>query len=82
MFPSGTLVELNTGEVAVVVSESRTRRLRPKIMLLLDENKNPREDYVICNLIHETTTEDGKPLDIAHALPVGSYGIDADDYFL
>jgi len=82
MFPAGTLIELTSGEVAVVVTESRTRRLRPKIMLLLNADKTMREDYIICNLVNETKDANGKPLDIKHALPAGSYGIKADDYFL
>ncbi len=82
IFPAGSLVELTTGEVAVVVTESRTRRLRPKIMLLLDANKEPREDYVICNLMHETHDINGQKLNIKCALPAGSFGIRADDYFL
>ncbi len=30
MFPTGSLVELNTGEVAIVIEHNRVRRLRPK----------------------------------------------------
>jgi len=82
MFPAGSLVELSNGEVAVVVTESRTRRLRPKIMLLLNADKSPRDDYIMCNLMHETHDSDGNKLDIKHALPAGSYNIKADDYFL
>ena len=82
MFPAGTLVELTSGEVAVVVTESRTQRLRPKVMMLLNADKSMREDYVICNLIQETKDDNGNPLDIKCALAVGSFGIKADDYFL
>jgi hypothetical protein len=73
---------LTNGEVAVVVTESRTRRLRPKIMLLLNADKSPREDFIICNLVNETHDADGNKLDIKHALPAGSFNIQADDYFL
>jgi HD-GYP domain-containing protein (c-di-GMP phosphodiesterase class II) len=82
MFPSGTLVELTNGEVGVVITESRTRRLRPKIMLILNADKSPREDFEICNLMERTHDEDGNSLDIKQALPEGSYDIKADDYFL
>jgi len=82
LYPSGTLVELSTGEVAVVVTGSRTRRLRPKIMMILNADKSMREDYVMCNLMHTPKDEKGKPYDIVHALPVGSYGIRPDEYYL
>ena len=51
-------------------------------MMLLNADKSMREDYVICNLMHETNDANGNRLDIKHALPVGSFGIRADDYFL
>ncbi|PCJ51034.1 MAG: hypothetical protein COA74_00790 [Gammaproteobacteria bacterium] len=82
MFPAGSLIELTTGEVAVVVTGSRTRRLRPIIMLLLNTDKSMREDHVICNLMEVTKDEQGKSLNIKQALPAGSFGIKTDDYFL
>ncbi|MGH8400234.1 MAG: HD-GYP domain-containing protein [Gammaproteobacteria bacterium] len=36
VFPTGSLVELNSGAVGVVISQNEARRLRPKIMLVLD----------------------------------------------
>lgn len=82
MYPAGTLVELSSGEVAVVVTESRTRRLRPKVMLLLNANKSVRDDYIICDLRNQLNDDLGNPLDIKQALAAGSYNIQADDYFL
>ncbi|MCP3675119.1 MAG: HD-GYP domain-containing protein, partial [Gammaproteobacteria bacterium] len=71
-----------TGEVAVVISESRTRRLRPKVMILLNADKSEREDFIICNMLNETHSKDGTVLNIKYALPQGSFNIQADDYFL
>ena len=41
MFPTGSVVELNTGEVGIVVEQNRIRRLRPKVMLVLNAEKQP-----------------------------------------
>jgi HD-GYP domain-containing protein (c-di-GMP phosphodiesterase class II) len=82
MFPAGTLIELTNGEVGVVVSESRTRRLRPKVMLLMGADKVMRDEFPLCDLAIKTHDDAGNPLDILHALPAGSFGIRADDYFL
>jgi HD-GYP domain-containing protein (c-di-GMP phosphodiesterase class II) len=41
MFPTGSLVELNTGEVALVMEQHKVRRLRPRLMLILDKDKQP-----------------------------------------
>ena len=82
MFPAGSLVELSTGEVGVVITEARTRRLRPKLMMLLNADKTWRGEFPIYNLLSKVEDDDGNPLEIKHALPAGSYGIKADDYFL
>jgi HD-GYP domain-containing protein (c-di-GMP phosphodiesterase class II) len=41
MFPTGSLVELNTGEVAIVVEQHPLHRLRPNLILVLDKSKQP-----------------------------------------
>ncbi len=76
VYPAGTLVELSSGEVAVVVGESRSRRLRPQVMLLLDSNKQPLDDINFLNLQEVTHTEDGRPLNIIDSLKPNAYGID------
>jgi len=50
IYPAGTLVELSSGEVAVVVAEYRAKRLRPKVMILLDADKNKLENSVMVDL--------------------------------
>ncbi|MBT8132094.1 MAG: HD-GYP domain-containing protein, partial [Gammaproteobacteria bacterium] len=83
MFPTGSLVELSTGEVAVVTSQNRIRRLRPKVMIVLGQDKKLLEKFEQVDLRKTTTTESGKDsLFIAHGLPPGSYGIDPAEFFL
>lgn len=76
IYPAGTLVELSSGQVGVVLSEYRTPRLRPKVMILLDANKKPIMDVQTINLLEVTHTEDGQPLDIVNSLEPDAYGID------
>ncbi len=76
IYPAGSLVELSSGEVAVVVAEYRTRRLRPRVLVLLDADKQPLESFRSVDLLNETHTEDGEPLDIVSSLEPDSYGID------
>ncbi len=76
IYPAGTLVELSSGEVAVVIAEYRTRRLRPKLMVLLDSEKQPLLDVRMIDLLHQKETEDGRPLDIVSSLEPEAYGID------
>lgn len=52
VYPVGSVVELNTGEVAMVVEENEKLRLRPKIMLLTTASKQRCEKKVV-NLADE-----------------------------
>jgi hypothetical protein len=76
LYPAGTLVQLSSGEVAIVVAESRTRRLRPNVMVLLDADKKPIDDIRTIDLMQETHMENGEPLDIVDSLEAEAYGID------
>src|SRR3984885_6841294 len=51
VFPTGTLVELNTGEVGVVIGQNRYRRLRPEVMIILDAKKKVRDEFMTIDLL-------------------------------
>lgn len=78
LFPNGCLVELSSGEVGVVFGQNPGRRLRPKVMLILDGQKRKRENLVIVDL----KTVGQQELRIARELASNEYGIDAREYFL
>lgn len=50
IYPIGSLVELNTGQVGVVVFFSEKSHLSPTVMLILDEHKAPYDQYRYVNL--------------------------------
>ena len=81
-YPPGTLVELNTGEVGLVVAQNRTRRLRPRIMLVLGPDKRPYTPQVILDLRDDPKDAQGRLIEIQRPLPPGSHGIDVRDYYL
>lgn len=83
VFPVGTLVELNSGEVGVVIAQNRTRRLRPKILLILDAGKTPLVHEAIIDLRNQLAQDDGQnSLWIERGLTPGEYGIDPSEYYL
>ena len=47
VYPPGCLVELTNGIVAVVIEVNEKTKLRPKIITILDEEKNPAPEQVI-----------------------------------
>jgi len=76
IYPAGTLVELSTAETAMVIEQNPERRLRPIVMLLLDEQKRPYKKYKNINLMKKEKTRDGRQLEITYSLPMGAYGAD------
>jgi HD-GYP domain-containing protein (c-di-GMP phosphodiesterase class II) len=76
IYPAGTIVELTSGEVGVVVSEYRTRRLKPKVMMLLDSRKYQLREPKLLDLSEVESSNDKGPLAIARSLEPGAYDID------
>lgn len=82
LYPLGTLVELRSGEVGVVVEQNRIRRLKPRVLVLLDKEKAPLARPFTLDLKDEAQSADGSPQRIWRALPAGSYGIDPREFYL
>ena len=82
IFPVGGLVELNTGDVAIVVSQNRVRKLKPQVLLILDHDKKRYTSPSLLDLINDPLAYDDKPFEIRRALAPGTYGIDPKEYYL
>lgn len=82
MFPVGSLVELNTGEIAIVLTHNRTQRLLPRIMIICDAKKKPYDAPLTVDLRTAGPSPSGIQYAIANDLPQGAYGIDAKQYYL
>jgi len=76
IFPVGSLVELNTREVAIVMAHSQTRRLKPRLMLILDHNQQPYSAPIVLDLINNPSTPGGEPYRIVRGLQAGSDSIE------
>lgn len=82
MFPTGTIVELNTGEVGIVIEQNRIRRLRPKIMLVLDKHHQPLGTSKIIDLKSLPSDENNRRARwIVKGHEAGAFGLDPEDYF-
>ncbi|MGB5277538.1 MAG: HD-GYP domain-containing protein [Gammaproteobacteria bacterium] len=81
-FPTGTLVEMHSGEVGIVLAQNRTRRMSPKVMLLLDRNKKSLPEYMMVDLMNQPFEYDQNPLTIVRGLDPGAYGIDPAEFYL
>jgi HD-GYP domain-containing protein (c-di-GMP phosphodiesterase class II) len=83
IYPVGSAVELNTGEVGVVMAQNLVRRLLPRVMLVLDAAWNPLPPpQVILKLMREPKNATGEPYRIRRTLPMDKLPIDPNDFFL
>ncbi|HNN86190.1 MAG TPA: HD domain-containing phosphohydrolase, partial [Pseudomonadales bacterium] len=88
IYPTGTLIELNTGEVAVVVEQTFARRLKPKVAVVIDKDKNKLKEPVILDLFEDFSeklrkaekrgqpTSSIKAIEIVKDLEPGSFDVD------
>jgi putative nucleotidyltransferase with HDIG domain len=83
MFPTGSIVELNDGAVGIVIQQNRVRRLRPKIMLVLDSAKQPIKKHKTIDLRKVSGDSQAKGAKwIQSGLEPGAFGIDSAHYFI
>jgi len=82
LFPPGSLVEMNTGEVAIVVSQHRVHRLKPKVLMILDPLKEPYKALRTVDLLMQPSAPDGTRYHIIRSVAPATYGIDPAQYYL
>lgn len=81
MYPVSSLVELNSGEVAVVIQQNSVRRLLPRVLAILNPDKTKNEYPATIDLITAPLTPTGEPYQIVRGLPPDSYGLNISNYF-
>ena len=80
LFPTGAIVHLSSGEVGIVTAQNPLRRLHPEVLLILNANKEPYEKHVSLNLAKQKP--ESAQVSIVEELTPGSYGVEAEHYFL
>jgi len=74
IYPIGSIVELNSGEVGVVLTVNRKHHLLPSLLLVRDKRKVPYDVPKLINL--ELQQQAGVKISISKILPAGSYDLD------
>lgn len=75
VYPAGSIVELNTGEAAIVITTYALNRLRPRVLVVRDPEGEPCRQRVV-DLRRRDEYRPGTAYQISRELPLGSYGID------
>ena len=78
VFPVGSMVELSTGEVAVVVTHSKIKRLRPKVLVITEPDKTSRSNPGMLDLLYDVSDT---PVYIRCGLPSKAYGLDPREFY-
>jgi HD-GYP domain-containing protein (c-di-GMP phosphodiesterase class II) len=73
-YPSGSIVELSSGEVGIVVNANPDEPLRPLILVLRNQHKDIARYWV--DLAQRKVDSQGHPYRIASVRRPGDYGID------
>jgi HD-GYP domain-containing protein (c-di-GMP phosphodiesterase class II) len=79
IYPIGSVVKLNTGEIAVVAGLNRMSRLKPRVVLVSRPDNTPYPTGPAVNLLVRKTP-DGKPCEIECVLELKSCGVDPVKY--
>lgn len=82
IFPVGSVVELNSGEVGVVIAQNLVRRLQPRVMVVQDAEGRQLRPHKVLDLMKDPKAAPGEPYRIVRALEYDKVSIDPQELFL
>lgn len=77
-FPVGSIVELSSGEIGIVVGFEQKRRLLPQVMMVRDAELNLYQPIKYVDLAK--LNDAGTKLTVSKTLPAGEHGIRVQDF--
>lgn len=75
-FPVGSVVELNSGETGIVITQNLVRRLKPRVMVVLDAQGHPMRPHKILDLEKDPKVRPDEPYRIRRTLEQTKVNID------
>ena len=81
IFPLGSVIELNTAEVGIVIAQNVERRLQPRVMVIRDANGNPLKPQKLVDLSRGHKLASGEPYRIKRTLEYGRIPVSAESLF-
>jgi HD-GYP domain-containing protein (c-di-GMP phosphodiesterase class II) len=82
IFPVGSLVELNSGEVGVVIAQNLSKRLLPRVMVIRDAEGHAMVPHKLLDLAREPKAKKDEPYRILGTLEYGAVPFDPDELFV
>jgi HD-GYP domain-containing protein (c-di-GMP phosphodiesterase class II) len=81
VYPPGCVVEMTNCSIAIVVEVNEKIKLRPKIIILLDEDKNQVAEEVVLDLSKMITDRAGEFYTIRGIVKPEDWNIDSSKYY-
>jgi putative nucleotidyltransferase with HDIG domain len=78
IYPVGTMVRLNTGDVGFVIKQNKTWRMKPVVMVVMNKYKEKLETPVHIDLMNQSKNK--KEISIHSDLPMDAFGLVVEDY--
>jgi len=82
VYPVGSAVELNTGEVGIVIAQNPLRRLQPRVMVVKDAKGYESKPYKMLDLSREPKATPDEIYRIRHTLEYDAIKVDPRELFL
>ena len=82
IFPLGSVVELNSGEVGIVIAQHSEKRLQPRVMVIRDASGNPLRPQKLLDLSREPKATRDEPYRIKRTLEYGKAPVTAESLFM
>lgn len=80
IYPVGTMVRLNTGDVGFVIKQNKTWRMKPVVMVVMNKHREKLETPVHIDLMNQS--ENKKQIAIQSDLPMDTFGLKVEDYLI
>lgn len=82
IFPVGSLVELNSGEIGVVISQNLEQRLKPRVMVIRDAKGNELRPQKLLDLSRSPKATPDEPYRILRTLEQGRVQVRSEELFM
>ena len=82
VFPVGSVVELNTGEVGIVFAQNYEKRLQPRVMVIRDAKGNTLRPQKVLDLSRGPMATPDEIYRIRRTLEFGRMGVSTKDLFM
>jgi HD-GYP domain-containing protein (c-di-GMP phosphodiesterase class II) len=80
IYPVGNPVEMTNGEVGMIIETNLANKLKPKVLLLLDAQKNPRKEKLIDMADPALVDGKGGAYQLGKVIKQGAYGLNLRQY--